>query len=172
MRKSPKIDKPEHVRICMATKKTKTFEIFETITADTNGEVKTIDLNSFVQVADMEAFGLQAIEIGVQPSSMANLTQPYILQVALSSLANDFIDHSEFDSLYLALSNGVGDMEESLSLGDVASIRYVPGGLLDIRADNVNGSANVDLYVRIAGVISKLSASDYVSLATTQALNA
>ena len=103
---------------------------------------------------------------------MANLTQPYILQVALSSLANDFIDHSEFDSLYLALSNGVGDMKESLSLGDVASIRYVPGGLLDIRADNVNGSANVDLYVRIAGVISKLSASDYVSLATTQALNA
>ena len=156
----------------MATKKTKTFEIFETIEADDNGEVKTIDLNSFVQVADMEAFGIQAIEVGVQPSSMAQVGQPYICQVALSSLTNGFIDHSEFDSLYLALSNGVGNMQESLSLGDVASIRYVPGGLLDIRADNVDDANDVNLYVRIAGVISKLSASDYVSLATTQALNA
>jgi hypothetical protein len=156
----------------MATKKTKSFEIFETITADANGEVKTIDLNSFVQVADMEAFGLEAIEIGVQPSASAPLAKPWVCQVALSSLSSDFISHAEFDSLYVALSNGVGDTQESLSLGDVGAIRYVPGGLLDVRADRATGDTDVDLYIRITGVISKLSASDYVSLATTQALNA
>ena len=113
----------------------------------------------------MEAFGIQAIEVGVQPSSMAQVAQPFICQVALSSLTNGFIDHSEFDSLYLALSNGVGNMQESLSLGDVASIRYVPGGLLDIRADNVDDANDVNLYVRIAGVISKLSAPNCTSIA-------
>jgi len=134
--------------------------------------VKTIDLNQFIQVADMEAFGLQAIEVGIQPSSQANLAESFCLQVALSSLQNDFIPHSEFDSLYLVMQNGVGNTQESLSLGDVADIRYVPGGLLDVRADTAIDGTSVDLYVRIAGVIAKLSAADYVSLATTQALNA
>lgn len=157
----------------MATKKTKTFEIFETITADDNGETKTIDLNSFVQVADMEAFGLQAIEIGVEPTdSSTALTDDWCCQVALSDLSSAFISHAEFDSLFVAMSSGVGNVQESLSLGDVAEIRYVPGGLLDVRADRMGGTNDVNLYIRIAGVISKLSASDYVSLATTQALNA
>lgn len=165
--------RPEHVRKFMATKKTKTFEIFETIEATSTGQVKTIDLNQFVQVADMEAFGLQDIEIGVQPSGTgAGMTDDWVCQVALSSLQNDFISHAEFDSLYLAMSTQIGDVQSNLSLGDVAEIRYVPGGLLDIRADRGAGTNNVALYVRIAGVISKLSASDYVSLATTQALNA
>ena len=156
----------------MATKKGKSFEIFETITADSNGEVKTIDLNTFVQVADMEAFGIQAIEVGVDTSTSDELDEPWMLQVSLSSLSDGFISHAEFNSLYLALCNGVGNMQESLSLGDVSQIRYVPGGLLDIRADNVDDGDSVDLFVRITGVISKLSAADYVSLATTQALNA
>jgi hypothetical protein len=157
----------------MATKKTKTFEIFETITADANGETKTIDLNSFVQVADMEAFGLQAIEIGVEPSdSTSALTDDWCCQIAVSDLSGGFISHAEFDSLFVAMSSGVGNTQESLSLGDVAEVRYVPGGLLDIRADRMGGTNDVNLYIRIAGVISKLSATDYVSLATTQALNA
>lgn len=157
----------------MATKKTKTFEIFETITADGTGETKTIDLNNFVQVADMEAFGLQAIEIGVEPSDSATaVTDTWVCQIAVSDLSAGFISHAEFDSLFVAMSNGVGNTQESLSLGDVSAIRYVPGGLLDLRADRMGGSNNVNLYVRIAGVISKLSAADYVSLATTQALSA
>lgn len=157
----------------MATKKTKTFEVFETITADANGEVKTIDLNNFVQVADMEAFGLQAIEIGVEPSDSATAaTDDWVCQIAVSDLSAGFISHAEFDSLFVGMSTGVGNTQESLSLGDVSAIRYVPGGLLDIRADRMGGSNDVNLYVRIAGVISKLSAADYVSLATTQALSA
>lgn len=161
------------LEIVMATKKTKTFEIFETIQADGSGETKTIDLNSFVQVADMEAFGLQAIEIGVEPTDSATAsTDPWVCQVAVADLSAGFISHAEFDSLYVGMSNGVGNTQTSLSLGDVAAIRYVPGGLLDLRADRMGGANSVNLYVRIAGVISKLSASDYVSLATTQALSA
>ena len=49
----------------MATAKTRSFEIFETITANAAGQAKLIDLNTFVQVADLEAFGIQAIEIGI-----------------------------------------------------------------------------------------------------------
>ena len=65
-----------------------------------------------------------------------------------------------------------GAHEESLSLGDVTEIRYVPGGILDVRADNIDDSENIDLYIRLTGVISKLSASDYMSLALTRANNA
>jgi len=62
-------------------------------------------------------------------------------------------------------------MSESLSLGDVSEIRYIPGGLLSIRADRLTGAADVDLYVRVTGVISKLSAADYMSLALTRSAN-
>ena len=41
----------------MATKKTRSFEIFDTIDATTgSGNSTTIDLNTFVNVAEMEAF--------------------------------------------------------------------------------------------------------------------
>ena len=36
--------------------------------------------------------------------------------------------------------------EESLSLGDVKEIRYVPGGQLQVRADRLTSAADVNLY--------------------------
>ena len=42
---------------------------------------------------------------------------------------------------------------------------------MHIRADRMGGVADVDLYVRITGTISTLSAANYVSLALTQAMN-
>ena len=156
----------------MATKKTKSFEIFETITANAAGTTSTIDLNTFVNVADLEAFGVQAIEVGVNATDSDPLAAQFQVQVALDDLTSGFINHAEYDSLYLKISNmASGAFEESLSLGDVAQIRYVPGGLLDVRADRLGASANVELYVRVTGVISKLSAEDYMSLALTRSAN-
>ena len=156
----------------MAQKKTKSFEIFETITATGTGATATIDLNTFVQVADLEAFGVQSIEVGVNSTDAAPLSATYQVQVALDDLATGFINHAEYDSLYLKIADmTTGAHEESLSLGDVSEIRYVPGGILDIRADRLTAAANVDLYVRVTGVISKLSAADYMSLALTRAGN-
>jgi len=156
----------------MATKKTRSFEMFETITADDNGNTATIDLNTFVNVADLEAFGIQSIEVGVNATATNQATAEYQLQIALDSLANGFINHAEYDSLYLKFSDATtGFMDESLSLGDVSQIRYVPGGLLSVRADRMTGAANVDLYVRVTGVISKLTAEDYMSLALTRSAN-
>jgi hypothetical protein len=156
----------------MAQKKTKSFEIFETIEANAAGNTATIDLNTFVQVADLEAFGVQSIEVGVNATDSAPLSATYQVQVALDDLSTGFINHAEYDSLYLKIADMTsGAHEESLSLGDVSEIRYVPGGILDIRADRLTASANVDLYVRVTGVISKLSAADYMSLALTRAGN-
>lgn len=156
----------------MAQKKTKSFEIFETIEATAAGATATIDLNTFVQVADLEAFGVQSIEVGVNATDSAPLSATYQVQVALDDLATGFINHAEYDSLYLKIADmTTGAHEESLSLGDVSEIRYVPGGILDIRADRLTAAANVDLYVRVTGVISKLSAADYMSLALTRAGN-
>ena len=156
----------------MAQKKTKSFEIFETIEATAAGATATIDLNTFVQVADLEAFGVQSIEVGVNATDSAPLSATYQVQVALDDLATGFINHAEYDSLYLKIADmTTGAHEESLSLGDVSEIRYVPGGILDIRADRLTAAANVNLYVRVTGVISKLSASDYMSLALTRAGN-
>lgn len=159
----------------MATKKTKSFEVFDTITATDAGQTIRIDLNTFVDVAELEAFGLQAVEVGINATNTLadTLTSRYQVQIALDDLGNGFINHAEYDSLYLKIFDmSTGAHEESLSLGDVSQIRYIPGGILDVRADNIDDSESVDLYVRLTGVISKLSAADYMSLALTRANNA
>jgi hypothetical protein len=156
----------------MASAKTKDFEVFETITANAAGSSKTIDLNTFINVAEMEAFGLEAIEVGINATEADPQTATFQAQVALQDLSTGFISHADYDSLYLSYKNVLtGFEEESLSLGDVAAVRYIPGGLLQLRADKMSGSSDVDLYVRITGKIAKLSASDYMSLALTKSLN-
>jgi hypothetical protein len=156
----------------MASAKTKDFEVFETITANAAGSSKTIDLNTFINVAEMEAFGLEAIEVGINATEANPETATFQAQVALQDLSTTFISHADYDSLYLTYKNVLtGFEEESLSLGDVAAVRYIPGGLLQLRADRMSGASDVDLYVRITGKIAKLSASDYMSLALTKSLN-
>ena len=119
----------------MATKKTRSFEIFETITANAAGNVASIDLNTFVNVADLEAFGVQSIEVGVNATATNQPTAIYQVQVALENLANGFINHAEYDSIYLKFSDALTSaFDESLSLGDVSEIRYIPGGLLSVRS--------------------------------------
>jgi len=159
----------------MAQKKTKSFEVFDTISATDSGQTVRIDLNTFVDVAELEAFGLQAVEVGINATNNLadTLTSRYQVQIALDDLGTGFINHAEYDSLYLKIFDmSTGAHEESLSLGDVAEIRYIPGGILDVRADNIDDTETVDLYVRLTGVISKLSAADYMSLALTRANNA
>lgn len=156
----------------MAKAKTRDFEIFETITANAAGSVKTIDLNTFVNVAEMEAFGIEAIHVGIDTSTAAPEASLFIAQVALEDLSGGFISHASYDSIYLTFQDMLtGAFEESLSLGDVKPIRYVPGGQLQVRADSLSSSASVNLYVRITGKIAKLSAEDYMSLALTNSLS-
>jgi hypothetical protein len=156
----------------MASAKTRDFEVFETITANATGAVKTIDLNTFVNVAEMEAFGIESISVGIDTSTAAPQSSLFIAQVALEDLSGGFISHASYDSLYLTFQDMLTSaFEESLSLGDVKEVRYVPGGQLQIRADRLTSSADVVLYVRITGKIAKLSASDYMSLALTNSLS-
>lgn len=155
----------------MASAKTQPFEVFETITATTTGAVKTIDLNTFVNVAEMEAFGVEAIEIGIDATETNPSTAEFMAQVALVDLSGGFISHADYDSLFLSFTDvNNGYHEASLSLGDVSEIRYVPGGQLQVRVDETT-SGTTSLYVRITGKISKLSAKDYMSLALTQSLS-
>ncbi len=157
----------------MAKAQTKDFEVFETITANAAGNSKTIDLNTFINVADMEAFGLEAIEVGINATETTPETSIFQAQIALQDLSTGFISHADYDSLYLTYKNVITAFEEeSLSLGDVAEVRYIPGGLLNLRADRMSGASDVELYVRITGKIAKLSASDYMSLALTKSLSA
>jgi hypothetical protein len=121
----------------------------------------------------MEAFGVESIEIGINATESAPTTAEFMAQVALQDLSGGFISHADFDSLYLTyvdVPNGFS--QENLSLGDVAAVRYIPGGQLQVRADRLSGASDVDLYVRITGKIAKLSAKDYMSLALTQSLSA
>ena len=165
------IDQPIHERY-MASAKTRDFEVFETIIANAAGNVKTIDLNTFVNVAEMEAFGVESISVGIDPSTAAPEASLFIAQVALEDLSGGFISHASYDSIYLTFQDMLTSaFEESLSLGDVKEIRYVPGGQLQIRADRLTSVADVNLYVRITGKIAKLSASDYMSLALTNSLS-
>lgn len=156
----------------MASAKTRDFEVFESITANAAGNVRTIDLNTFVNVAEMEAFGVESIHIGIDATAANPDTAEFMAQVALEDLSGGFISHASYDSVYLTFQDmTTGAFEESLSLGDVKEIRYVPGGQLQVRADRVNGATDTPLYLRITGKISKLSASDYMSLALTNSLS-
>ena len=156
----------------MATAKTKEFEIFTTIEATNTGATATIDLNDFVEVADMEAFGLEAIEIVLNTDVADPSTSVYRAQVATENLGQGFINHASYNSLYLTYVNAAtAFVQESLSLGDTSGIRYIPGGTLYIRADRETAATNQDLAVRLTGKISKLSAKDYMALALTKASN-
>ena len=156
----------------MASAKTRDFEVFESITANAAGNVATIDLNTFVNVAEMEAFGIEEVHIGIDALATAPQTAEFMAQLALEDLSAGFISHASYDSLYLTFSDATtGFVEESLSLGDVKQIRYVPGGQLQVRADRMSGSSDTPLYIRITGKISKLSAADYMSLALTNSLS-
>ena len=156
----------------MASAKTRDFEVFEVITANSAGQTKTIDLNTFVNVAEMEAFGIESVHIGINATETTPSTSEFMAQLALEDLSGGFISHASYDSLYLTFSDATtGFVEESLSLGDVKQIRYVPGGQLQVRADRMGGSSDVDLYIRITGKIAKLSAADYMSLALTNSLS-
>jgi hypothetical protein len=156
----------------MASAKTRDFEVFESITANNAGNVATIDLNTFVNVAEMEAFGIEEVHIGVDATAANPDTAEFMAQLALEDLSAGFISHASYDSLYLTFTDATtGFVEESLSLGDVKQIRYVPGGQLQVRADRVNGTTDTPLYIRITGKISKLSAADYMSLALTNSLS-
>jgi hypothetical protein len=156
----------------MAAAKTKDFEIFETIVANAAGNTQTIDLNTFVNVAEMEAFGIDEVHIGLDATETTPSTSEFMAQLALEDLAGNFISHASYDSLYLTFQDATtGYGEESLSLGDVKELRYVPGGQLQVRASRVGGSSDVNLYIRITGKIAKLSAADYMSLALTNSLS-
>jgi hypothetical protein len=155
----------------MATAKTKPFEVFETIVSATAGATKTIDLNTFVNVAEMEAFGVESIEVGIDATETAPASAEFLAQVALVDLSGGFISHADYDSIYLSYTDVAnGFMQESLSLGDVKELRYIPGGQLQIRVDETT-AGTTNLYVRITGQIAKLSAKDYMSLALTQSLS-
>ncbi|MGY8753521.1 MAG: hypothetical protein ACKVIO_06445, partial [Phycisphaerales bacterium] len=78
----------------MAARKTKPFEIFETITANAAGNVKLVDLNTFIQVADLEAFGIESISVGIDGTETAPTTAEYMVQVSLESLAAGFTTHA------------------------------------------------------------------------------
>jgi hypothetical protein len=156
----------------MASAKTKDFEVFETITANQAGNVQTIDLNTFVNVAEMEAFGIEDVHIGIDTTATNPDTAEFMAQLALEDLSTGFVSHASYDSLYLTFQDATtGFMEESLSLGDVKELRYVPGGQLQVRADRINGATDTPLYIRITGKIAKLSAADYMSLALTNSLS-
>ena len=156
----------------MASAKTRDFEVFEVITANAAGQTKTIDLNTFVNVAEMEAFGIESVHVGINATETTPSTSEFMAQIALEDLSGGFISHASYDSLYLTFSDATtGFVEESLSLGDVKQIRYVPGGQLQVRADRMGGASDVDLYIRITGKIAKLSAADYMSLALTNSLS-
>lgn len=146
--------------------------MFESITANNAGNVLTIDLNTFVNVAEMEAFGIEDVEIGIDATETSPETSEYMAQLALEDLSGGFISHASYDSLFLTFSDATtGYSQSSLSLGDVKAIRYVPGGQLQVRADRMGGSSDVNLYIRITGKIAKLSAADYMSLALTNSLS-
>lgn len=156
----------------MAKAQTRDFELFTTIQATTSGNSATIDLNEFVDVADMEAFGLEGIEVGIDTNETTPETAEYLVQVALEDLSGAFISHASYNSLYLNFTDvTTGSSQESLSLGNVKDVRYVPGGTLYIRADQMNGASATNLYVRLTGKIATLSAKDYMALALTKASN-
>lgn len=156
----------------MANAKTKEFEIFTTITATAAGATATIDLNDFVEVADMEAFGLEAVEIMTDATQTNPENSIFRAQLASENLGSGFISHASYNSLYLIYQNtNQSFVRESLSLGDTAGVRYIPGGTLYVRADRENSTADQDLAIRLTGKIAKLSAKDYMALALTKASN-
>jgi hypothetical protein len=159
----------------MANAKTKEFEIFAEVTADTSADNTVLDLTDYVDIADNQAFEIHEVDIVLDPNEkVSSLTADAecIFQLADSNIQT-FISHSDRSSLYIhrvTFDTATLGMYEQTSFSSITPLIVSKTLWLRNEADGQTG-LTLDFTIRMKGKIVTPSAKDYMALVLTQTGN-
>ena len=156
--------------------KTNEFEIYAEVVAANGAANTALDMTDYVDIADNEAFQIDAVDIVLDPTEAMPDTAECVFQLADANIST-FISHSDRASLYVARlsyqGNGAGEygMWHQESFSDLTPL--IVSKTLFIRSEsNSQGAAQtLDHTLRIKGKIVRPSAKDYMALVLTQTGN-
>jgi len=159
----------------MANAKTKEFEIFVQVAADTSADNQTLDLTDYVDIADNEALEIHDVDIVLDPTEAYPAGVDYKFQLADSNIQS-FVSHADRTSLYVSrqawcVETGTGlpaGMFEQTSFSTLTPL--IVSKTLWCRNEASSGSST-DFTLRLKGKIVKPSAKDYMALVLTQTGN-
>lgn len=154
----------------MASAKTKEFEIFVGVAADTSGDNQALDLTDYVDIADNEALEIHEVDIVLDPTEEFPTADTELrFQLADSNIQN-FVSHADRTSLYVSRQTyGVADLviSEQTSFSSITPL--IVSKTLWCR--NESNTGTLDCTLRLKGKIVKPSAKDYMALVLTQTGN-
>ena len=158
--------------------KTNEFEIYIKIATTNTAGNTALDMTDYVDVADNEAFEVDAVDIVLDPTSTLPDTSECIFQLADSNI-QAFVSHADRTSLYtqrqLFQGDGAGEygfwhME---SFSDLTPL--IVNKTLYLRSEgNLQAAGSfpsTNFTLRLKGKIVKPSAKDYMALVLTQTGN-
>lgn len=160
----------------MASAKTKEFEIFVEVSADSSADNQALDLTDYVDIADNQAFEIHDLNLVIDPtfSVLPGLTAETeaIFQLADSNIQN-FVSHADRTSIYVCrqLINSIAAQPHSIyEQESFASITpLIVSKTLWLR--NVTSGPTIPFTLRMKGKIVSPSAKDYMALVLTQTGN-
>lgn len=154
----------------MASAKTKEFEIFVGVQADTSGDNQALDLTDYVDIADNEALEIHEVDIVMDPTESFPTADTELLFQLADSNIQSFVSHADRTSLYVSRQTyGVDDLviSEQTSFSSITPL--IVSKTLWCR--NESNTGTVDCTLRLKGRIVKPSAKDYMALVLTQTGN-
>ena len=156
--------------------KTNEFEIYAEIVAASAAANTALDMTDYVDIADNEAFQIDAVDIVLDPTEAMPDTAECVFQLADANIAT-FISHSDRASLYVARlsyqGNGAGEfgMWHQESFSDLTPLIVSKTLYVRSQSDSQGAAQTLDHTLRIKGKIVKPSAKDYMALVLTQTGN-
>ena len=156
--------------------KTNEFEIYIQVVAANAAANTALDMTDYVDIADNEAFQVDAVDIVLDPTAAMPDTSEALFQLSDANIQS-FISHSDRASLYVSRlsyqGNGAGEygMWHQESFSDLTPL--IVSKTLYVRSEsNSQGAAQtLNHTLRIKGKIVKPSAKDYMALVLTQTGN-
>lgn len=154
--------------------KTNEFEIYVLVQAASGAGNTTLDMTDYVDIADNEAFQVDAVDIVLDPTEVMPAECEAIFQLADSNI-QAFVSHSDRTSLYVSRLSYQGTpgfgMWHQESFSDLTPLIVNKTLFCRSQSNSTGAAQTLDHTLRIKGKIVKPSAKDYMALVLTQTGN-
>ena len=156
----------------MANAKTKEFEIYVEVNADTTADNQTLDMTDYVDIADNQAFEVHECDIVLDPTvDMTGFATDgeFIFQLADSNI-QAFVSHADRTSLFICRQSYPQTLQMFEQTSFPTLVPLIVSKTLWLRNESY-GLNNIAFTLRIRGRIDSPSAKDYMALVLTQTGN-
>lgn len=157
--------------------KTNEFEIYILLQTDNTASNTALDMTDYVDIADNEAFNVDAVDIVLDVGQAMPDTCETRFQLADSNISA-FVSHSDRTSLYVSRMSYQGNaggeygMYHQESFSDLTPLIVNKTLYCRHRTESQGAAAqSLNYTLRIKGKIVKPSAKDYMALVLTQTGN-